>query len=208
MEVTQLRVISRLKEPILVFLALCFLLAFSVPAFNSNMSLSLRNNLDRTLWVIWAIFILDFLFEFRLAADKKNYLIRHWFDVLALIFPFFRPLRLMRLLSFGSLVLSKFSVAKSINITAKVAITAIFVAYISAVQMTITERSIPNSNIKSFPDAIWWALTTVTTVGYGDRFPVSTTGRIIAFILMVMGISLVGVITANVAAWFVRMNEN
>jgi voltage-gated potassium channel len=57
---------------------------------------------------------------------------------------------------------------------------------------------------KTFPDALWWAATTVTTVGYGDRYPVTAVGRLVATGLMVVGIALLGVITASVAAWFVR----
>ena len=54
----------------------------------------------------------------------------------------------------------------------------------------------------TLPDALWWAVTTVTTVGYGDRYPTTTTGRLIAVGLMVVGIALPGVVTATIAAWF------
>ncbi|NDD52054.1 MAG: two pore domain potassium channel family protein, partial [Actinobacteria bacterium] len=80
--------------------------------------------------------------------------------------------------------------------------------YISAVQITIAERGAEGSNIKDFGDGIWWAFTTVTTVGYGDRFPITGEGRFLAVLLMIMGISLVGVITASVASWFVKMSNN
>ena len=208
MEVRNSNVIIKVKDSILILLAFVFLVAFSVPAFDENLTSNSLNNLERIMWVIWGAFILDFLYEYISAKDKKLYLLKHWFDVLALIFPFFRPLRLMRLFSFGSLLLSKVSVAKSMNIAIKVVVTALFIAYICGIQITLVERPIENSNIKSAADGLWWALTTVTTVGYGDRFPVTTTGRTIAFALMIVGISLVGVITANVAAWFVRMNES
>jgi voltage-gated potassium channel len=88
-----------------------------------------------------------------------------------------------------------------------VIITTVFLAYISAVQITISERAIENSNISNFGEGLWWAFTTVTTVGYGDKFPISTEGRYLAVALMIMGISLVGVITASVAAWFVKMGQ-
>jgi voltage-gated potassium channel len=66
---------------------------------------------------------------------------------------------------------------------------------------------VEGSNIKNFGDGLWWAMTTVTTVGYGDKFPVTTEGRFLAVALMIMGISLVGVITASVAAWFVKISD-
>ena len=57
------------------------------------------------------------------------------------------------------------------------------------------------ANITSAGDALWWAFTTVTTVGYGDRFPVTTEGRAVAVVLMVAGIGVVGAVTAAVASW-------
>jgi voltage-gated potassium channel len=93
-------------------------------------------------------------------------------------------------------------------ITLKVFITSIFIAYVAAVQITISERAVEGSNIKNFGDGIWWAITTVTTVGYGDKFPTTMEGKFLAVGLMIVGISLMGVITASVAAWFVKMGQN
>jgi voltage-gated potassium channel len=114
----------------------------------------------------------------------------------------------MRVISFGGLAIQKVAIGRQFAITLKVAITTLFVAYISAVQITISERMVEGSNIKNFGDGLWWAMTTVTTVGYGDKFPVTTEGRILAVALMIMGISLVGVITASVAAWFVKISNS
>lgn len=69
------------------------------------------------------------------------------------------------------------------------------------------EKDAPGSNITSLGDALWWAAVTTTTVGYGDHSPVTTDGRAIALLLMVVGIGLVGVVTANVAAYFVEREQ-
>lgn len=61
----------------------------------------------------------------------------------------------------------------------------------------------PNSNIKTAEDAIWWAYVTITTVGYGDKYPVTTEGRIIAAFLMTTGVGLFGTFTGFLASWFV-----
>ena len=114
----------------------------------------------------------------------------------------------MRVVSFGALVIQKIAVGKQIAITFKVFLFSILIAYIAAVQITITERGVEGSNIKSFGDGLWWAVTTVTTVGYGDRFPTTSVGRVLAVGLMLVGISLMGVITASVAAWFVKMSQD
>jgi voltage-gated potassium channel len=66
----------------------------------------------------------------------------------------------------------------------------------------------PESNIKTAEDALWWAFTTVTTVGYGDRFPVTGEGRFVATILMFAGVGLFGTFSGFLAAWFLQPEED
>jgi voltage-gated potassium channel len=68
----------------------------------------------------------------------------------------------------------------------------------------LSEQNAKGSNIHSYGDALWWAVVTVTTVGYGDRFPVTDLGRAVAVVLMLVGIGLIGVLTATVASFFVQ----
>jgi voltage-gated potassium channel len=187
---------------------LTFLFAFSYPAFTDSISESTENILGVIQWVCWVAFAIDLLFGLVTSENKVLYLKRHPLEIASVLLPFLRPLRLMRVISFGGLALQKIAVGRQFAITVKVAITTVFVAYIAAVQITITERAVEGSNIKNFADGLWWAITTVTTVGYGDRFPTTTEGRLLAVMLMFMGISLVGVITASVAAWFVKMSQD
>jgi voltage-gated potassium channel len=201
-------VAHRVWNETLTFLALAFLVAFSYPAFVNSLQSSTQNLLNIVQWVSWIAFAADLSFGLYNAKDKKKYLMKHPLEVAAVLLPFLRPLRLLRVISFGSLVIQKVAVGRQFAITIKVITTSIFVAYISAVQITIIERDIDGSNIKNFGDGLWWAITTVTTVGYGDRFPTTTEGRFLAVGLMIMGISLMGVITASVASWFVKMGQN
>lgn len=63
----------------------------------------------------------------------------------------------------------------------------------------------PGASITTFEDAAWWTLTTITTVGYGDEYPITSEGRLVAATLMLGGIALLGVVTGLVASWMVRM---
>ena len=82
------------------------------------------------------------------------------------------------------------------------------VLVVAGVAMTGVERRDDDANVRTVADGLWWAATTVTTVGYGDRYPVTGLGRLIAVGLMVVGIALLGVVTATIAAWFVgRLQE-
>jgi voltage-gated potassium channel len=163
--------------------------------------------LNTVQWVSWIAFAADLVYGLFKADQKKKYLMKHPLEVAAVIFPFLRPLRLMRAISFGGLAIQKVAMGTQFAITVKVILASIFVAYIAAIQITVSERTVDGSNIKNFGDGLWWAITTVTTVGYGDRYPTTTEGRFLAVVLMIMGISLMGVITASVAAWFVKLSQ-
>lgn len=199
--------INQIWNEILTGLALAFLFAFSYPAFVNPVPASTQTLLNIVQWVSWIAFATDLVYGLINAKNKKQYLKKHPLEVAAVLLPFLRPLRLMRVISFGGLAIQKVAIGRQFAITIKVLLASIFVAYISAVQITITERSVDGSNIKNFGDGLWWAITTVTTVGYGDRYPTTTEGRCLAIVLMIMGISLMGVITASVAAWFVKMGD-
>lgn len=198
----------RMWENVLTALALLYLFAFSYPAFVNPVPEDVQRSLDGLQWVVWAIFAIDVFTGLTMAPDKKRYLKSHPLEILSVALPVLRPLRLLRLIAIGGLVIQKVAVGRQFAITLKVFLFSILVAYLAAVQITITERSVENSNIKSFGDGLWWALTTVTTVGYGDKFPTTSEGRVIALALMLVGISLMGVITASVAAWFIKMSQH
>ena len=201
-------VVTRIWNEILTCLAVAFLFAFSYPAFNETISDSTNHYLGLIQWVCWFAFALDLIYGIWKADNKKEYLKRHPLELASVLLPFLRPLRLMRVISFGSLALQKVAIGRQFAITVKVAVSAVFISYIAAIQITISERTVEGSNIKTFSDGLWWAVTTVTTVGYGDRYPTTTEGRLLAVLLMITGISLVGVITASVAAWFVKLSQD
>ena len=85
-----------------------------------------------------------------------------------------------------------------------VAVTAVITSLIAlaSLVMWLLERDGPHSNIHSYPTAVWWAMETVTTVGYGDHHPTTAAGRFVAAALMILGVAFVGVITATVVTWF------
>ena len=200
-------VAHRVWSETLTFLAIAFLIAFSYPAFVDPVPTSTQTLLNIVQWVSWIAFAIDLIYGLYKSTNKISYLKKHPLEIAAVLFPFLRPLRLMRVISFGGLAIQKIAIGRQFAITIKVLIASIFIAYISAVQITITERAVEGSNIKNFGDGLWWAITTVTTVGYGDRYPTTTEGRFLAVALMFMGISLVGVITASVAAWFIKLGQ-
>ncbi len=155
---------------------------------------------------IWAAFAVDYVARLYLALDRWAFVRQHLLDLLVVVIPTLRPLRLLRIARLAA-VLGVFGrrskSAAPTRIAASVTLAAVVLLFVAAAAMFDAERDAPGANIHSLGDALWWAATTVTTVGYGDRFPVTTAGRLIAVGLMVVGIALLGVVTAAVAAWFV-----
>ena len=86
----------------------------------------------------------------------------------------------------------------------RVLIAAAGTLFLGAWLVLLFEEKAKGSNIHSYPDALWWAIVTVTTVGYGDRYPATEGGRAVAVVLMLVGIGLIGVLTATVASVFVK----
>jgi voltage-gated potassium channel len=86
----------------------------------------------------------------------------------------------------------------------RVLIAAAGTLFLGAWLVLLFEDHAKGSNIHNYPDALWWAIVTVTTVGYGDRYPATSGGRAVAVVLMLVGIGLIGVLTATVASLFVK----
>ena len=193
---------------ILTLLAISFLIAYSYSAFVINVSSSSQSILDAVQWVSWIAFAADLLFGVYRSSDKAQFLKKHPLEILAVVLPFLRPLRLLRFISFGTLVFEKVNLGKSIAITFKVLVTALFLTYLAGIEITMAERGKPGATIESVGVGFWWAITTLTTVGYGDIYPTTTEGRFIAVGLMVSGICVLGFISATVAAWFVKMTQD
>lgn len=80
--------------------------------------------------------------------------------------------------------------------------------YLASIEITLAERGQPGATISNVEDGFWWAITTLTTVGYGDIYPTTTQGRVIAVGLMVAGICVLATISATIAAWFVKMTQD
>jgi voltage-gated potassium channel len=194
---------ERRSEVPLLLLAVAFLVAYVWPVLDPKLDRDVRTFLDAVSWTVWAAFAIDFALRIGLADQRGSYILRHWYDVLLVAIPLLRPMRLLRLLAFVRVLNRTAAGSLAGKATAYVIGLAVVAVGLGAVAMLDVERGDPEANITTFGDALWWATATVMTVGYGDRFPVTAEGRVIAFAVMLVGISLIGVVTASVAAWLI-----
>jgi voltage-gated potassium channel len=161
------------------------------------------------------IFLADIIVRWRREKWAASFWRWGWIDLLASIpfDPAFRSLQAIRIYRFVRLVrvlkkLNTLTTGTSLNekLLALPGI-ALVMVFFSTMLMVEVERSAPNATIKTGGDALWWALTTVTTVGYGDTYPVTTEGRIIASVLMLIGIALFGSMSAIVTSKLILPKE-
>lgn len=160
------------------------------------------------------VFLFDFFHRLYIAPNKWKFLKWGWIDFISSIphLEFFwagRSVRLLRILrilrAFRStrVLMNHIFKEKSHGTFASVSIIAVLMVIFSSIAILEVERA-PDSNIKTAEDALWWSYTTITTVGYGDKYPVTTEGRIVAMMLMTVGVGLFGTFAGYVASWFVE----
>ena len=152
----------------------------------------------------WAVFVVDYVARFVLSTDRRAFVRHNLLDLAVLALPVLRPLRLLRLLALLAILNRAGANSLRGRVVVYVMGGTILLVVCGALAITDAERNRPGANIAHIGDGLWWAVTTMTTVGYGDRYPVTTTGRFIAAALMVGGIALLGVVTATLASWLVQ----
>jgi voltage-gated potassium channel len=184
--------------------AVIFLVAYAWPILQPSMGSAERVFCEAVIWCTWGLFVMDFLVKAVLSKERLIFFRRHVLDVLVIVLPLLRPLRLLRLVAMLNILNRSAALSLRGKVVVYVVGSTVLVVFCAALAELEAERAAGNSTIQNFPDAVWWAITTITTVGYGDRYPVTTTGRLIAVGLMIAGIALLGVVTASFAAWLVQ----
>ena len=155
--------------------------------------------------IVWALFAVDYLVSLYLAKPRGRWFITHLHELLIVALPFLRPLRLLRLIALISVLQRSVGTALRGRVTIYVVSASTLLVFVAGLAVLDAEQNSSGANITNFGDAIWWAFVTITTVGYGDFYPVTLLGRLIAVGLMVSGIALLGTVTATFASWFVEL---
>lgn len=171
----------------------------------------LLNYIDHAICLI---FFIDFCIRFYKAENKLEFMKWGWIDLVSSIpsldcfragraFRLIRLFRLIRAFKSSKILLDYIFRRKAQGAFGSAAIIAILMIVFSSISILHFEDQ-PDSNIKTAEDALWWSYCTISTVGFGDRYPVTTEGRIIAIFLMSTGVGLFGTFTGYLASWFVR----
>lgn len=169
--------------------------------------------------ILTSIFIVDFLFRFFTAKSKKQYIVHDfgWADLLASmplpqvkVFRLFRVFRVYRLMKkFGMHgIIRELMSNRGSGALLTIFFLTICVLQFGSVAILAAEASSPDAKILTAADAIWWIMTTITTVGYGDMYPVTNAGRMVGVLVMVIGIGLFSTIAGFLANAFVSPKKD
>jgi len=188
--------------------AVIFLAAYAWPILEPNLARPWPYVCEILTSATWGAFAVDYAVRLTLSRSRWRFVRQNLLDLAIVTLPLLRPLRLLRLVTLLSVLNRTGGGSLRGRVAVYVAGSTVLVLFVASLAVLDAERGEAASNVATFGDAVWWAVTTVTTVGYGDQFPVTSTGRFIAGALMLCGIALLGVVTGSIASWLLdRVRE-
>jgi voltage-gated potassium channel len=159
------------------------------------------------LFGLWAVIFVEYVARLLAAPDRRGYVATRRIEPALVVLPVLQPLRLADLprvdVVAAELALRTRAILRHRGLF-RVLLAAAGLLFVGSWLVMLSERDAPGANIHDYGSALWWGIVTMTTVGYGDKFPVTGLGRCVAVVLMLVGIGLLGVITATVASFFVQ----
>lgn len=194
---------EKMSEIPLTVATLAFLAGYAWPILDPDLDRALVDLCETVVWVTWLLVFVDLAVRIALARHRWVFIRQHPLDVAVVVLPILRPLRLLRLVTLLT-VLNRYAGSSMRGRVGMYLVSSVtLIMFVAAVAVLDVERG-GDGPIQSFGDALWWAMTTITTVGYGDMYPVTTAGRFIAGGLMFAGIAVLGVVTASFASWLIE----
>lgn len=195
------------SEVPLFFASLLYLAAYAVHVLDPALPASVHTALKAVVISTWAYFLLDYVVRWRLSGRRFSpaYVRDNLLDTVVLVLPLLRPLRVVELYQ----VLQRRRARPRLSLYGRVisyaGLSALLLGFAASLAVYQQERYAKGANIRTFGDSVWWACSTITTVGYGDATPVTTRGRIIAGVLMFLGLSLLGAVTGSFSSWLLQV---
>lgn len=186
----------------LTLMAVAFLVVYAWRILDPDMPAGREQAFGVFGVLVWGLFVIDYVVRLVLAIDRRRFVRSHLLDLAVIVLPMLRPLRALRALAVVGFLNRQTGTAFRGRVIAYVVAAVTLAVGVAGLAVLDAERRGDDPNITGYPDALWWAVTTITTVGYGDRYPTTGEGRLVGVGLMLAGIALLGVVTASLASWF------
>jgi voltage-gated potassium channel len=177
-------------------------LVYSVSILEEGLTPRTRQACVVAQGVIWGLFIADYLVRLYLSEERRAFVRRNLLDLAATVLPLLRPLKVVALIQSVSRTHERLRVDPHRQLLVYGVPSVMLLGWAAALAVLDAERHVPGATVTSLQDALWWTLATVTTVGYGDTYPITGRGRLVGAAVMIGGIGVLGVVSASVATWF------
>ncbi|MGW2644582.1 potassium channel family protein [Streptomyces sp. NPDC001393] len=183
----------------LVFLAAyaTHVLATAMPAFWHVVCLSV-------MLVLWLLFAADYAVRWRLSGQGLRFVPTHMLHTVVVILPLLRPLRIVPLYDAVQRKAGQPRLSLHARVISYAGLSTMLLGFSGALAVYQAERGAPGATMRTFGDAVWWAASTLTTVGYGDITPITPMGRTIATGMMIGGLALLGAVTGSFSSWLMQ----
>lgn len=182
-------------------------LVLAIVVLTTDVNSSASTAAVAVLFALWVIVLVEYLVRLVVTPDTRGYVTRRWVEPATVVVPVLQGWHIVGIERMSLLVREGQLRAQYIlrhHSLFRVLIAVVATIFLGSWLVLLFEKHAKGSNIHDYPDALWWAIVTVTTVGYGDRFPTTEGGRIVAVVLMLVGIGLIGTLTATVASVFIK----
>ena len=183
-------------------LALVYLVTYSIQSIWHDPGQTWFIWLDLFGKFLWLLFAVDLVFRYLMTSPKKRFFRNNWLDTITVVLPQLRALRALRAFMGGGIISKKGFLSGSAIASGIIAV--FLIVWVGGLMVLNAERGAPGAEITSLGDAVWWGFETITTVGYGDFVPVTAQGRAFAVMVMFVGISVLGVVSATFASTLVK----
>ncbi|MBC7269080.1 MAG: two pore domain potassium channel family protein [Streptomyces sp.] len=197
---------ERRTDGLLTAASLLFLATYAVRVLaEPSLSEPGRITCDAAMLAAWAVFAVDYGVRWRYSGQRLRFVRTHPLDTLVVILPLLRPLRFVKTYERVKRRRGQPRLPLYGRVIFYAGTSALLLGFASALAVYRQERGAPGANIRTFGDALWWACSTLSTVGYGDATPVTPIGRVIAAVMMAGGLALLGAVTGSFSSWLLQV---
>lgn len=195
---------GRVDIPLFAAAAL-FLACYATLVLGQGLSQGVRDLLVALICAAWAFFVVDYVVRWRLSGRRLPGFVRHHpMDTLVVLMPLLRPLRIVQLYETMRHRHTRARLSLYGRVISYAGLSALLLGFAGALTVYDAERGVPGATIHTFGDSVWWACSTLTTVGYGDITPVTPLGRTVAVAMMGGGMALLGAVTGSFSSWLIQ----
>lgn len=181
-----------------------FLACYALLVLASGLPHWARTTAFTVLLAAWALFAADYAARLTLSRHRARFVRSRWLDLVVLALPLLRPLR----------VVQTYARARERaggrprwtlegQVIVYTGLTTVLLGFSASLAVYHVEHGAPGANILTYGDSVWWACSTLTSVGYGDVFPVTLRGRVVGVGLMLTGLGLLGSVMGTFSSWLV-----